>query len=131
MSGQKVVSRLTLSPNQNSVLAASPEPELNVEAERSLGPETVHRYDGRIYIKGHEHNEVCKAVMAIRNTTMDGGIPILEALIQQVSDRRVGEFAAKLKTKAVMGRAGEKPDPFIHKIIDQTLADYLSHKTLL
>lgn len=103
-----------------------PEPELNVGAELprmqyKLLADPVQRV---LVETGGEPLAVLHLTAAI----MEAQRPVILAFLQQVSDQRVGAFAARLKTKAVMGRAGEKPDPWVHKIIDQTLADHLSHK---
>jgi protein-disulfide isomerase-like protein with CxxC motif len=72
----------------------------------------------------HVHGEVCKTVMAIRDTTIDNGIPILQALLQREYERgRRDEAAQILKTyREATGMAPGESDVFIH-YLDQKLMD--------
>lgn len=96
-------------------------PELNVEAEAQ---ELVARIKDGAYEASMglcTHRGKCTAL------DEDSSLAAILALIQQVSDQRLREFAEALKGDShYIGQ--EKRLIVTHSDIDQTLSDYLSHK---
>jgi hypothetical protein len=101
----------------------TPEPELNVEAALDriwgAGLDWVTSDD----FKSLSDDERDAVYLTYKANVIN---PVL-ALIQQVSDQRVREFAEKIKGETFEWR-GENLPAASWRAIDQTLIDYLSHK---
>jgi hypothetical protein len=113
--------------------ASTPEPELNVE--RSARKALIGDFNDLYVPRFTTDYQAQRLVRATEIAVMS--FPRLLALIQQVSDQRVKDFAEKLKlrddmhnglTVAQLGGRVFVPVEEVNRQIDKTLTDYLSHK---
>lgn len=116
----------------------SPEPELNVEAESLIPAEAgIPSPSMHNEMTFEQQKEVTTILENYRRNPSNSNkfrfelFAYIDALIQQVSDQRVREFAARLKqyNGAYIGINGRRVGNMVHHtIIDQNLEYYLSHK---